>query len=124
MLSTSSQQATAAKGGDAGGGGEIDSLSGLWEGKVAADTRSLFASFGKAAALDFLVEETKNVEQVVAGGVHEVREDWQGRDETFSEKEKEKRRKSSFSGSTLGDSINVQPCIVLRKRKRKIRPIP
>ena len=55
------------------GGGEIISLAGLWSHKVREDARALSSSFGKRAALDFLVEETKNVEQVVAGGVHEVR---------------------------------------------------
>ena len=55
------------------GGNEIASLAGLWSEKVANDARSLSNSFGKEAALDFLVEETRNVEQVVAGGVHEVR---------------------------------------------------
>ena len=70
-----------------GGGGEIDSLAGLWGEKVAADTRSLASSFGRDAALDFIVEETRNVEQVVAGGVHEVR------------KNREKQEK--FSSSTL-----------------------
>ena len=51
----------------------IESLAGLWSDKVCEDARALRSSFGQKAALDFLVEETKNVEQVVAGGVHEVR---------------------------------------------------
>ncbi len=51
----------------------MESLAGLWSRKVSDDARSLASSFGPTAALDFLVEETRNVEQVVAEGVHEVR---------------------------------------------------
>lgn len=79
MRSTSSslsQQLPAGSGANAendNGVGEIESLAGLWSRKVSDDARSLASSFGPTAALDFLVEETRNVEQVVAGGVHEVR---------------------------------------------------
>ena len=51
----------------------MESLAGLWSRKVSDDARSLASAFGPTAALDFLVEETRNVEQAVAGGVHEVR---------------------------------------------------
>lgn len=54
--------------------GEIESLAGLWRSKVVNDARSLSSSFGKGSLSIFLVEETRNVEQVVAVGVHEVRE--------------------------------------------------
>jgi len=75
MRPASSQSPSAAPGGAAGDaekGGEIESLAGLWSTHVADDARSLASSFGRGAALELLVEETRNVEQVVAGGVHEV----------------------------------------------------
>ena len=75
MRPASSRSPSAAPGGAAGDaekGGEIESLAGLWSTHVADDARSLASSFGTGAALELLVEETRNVEQVVAGGVHEV----------------------------------------------------
>lgn len=78
MSSSSSSQPPSSSGAKKGEPrGEIESLAGLWSEKVCEDARALRSSFGTKAALDFLVEETKNVEQVVAGGVHEVR--WSGK---------------------------------------------
>ena len=122
-MSSSSQQQPSG----GGGSGEIESLCGLWSRKVSDDARSLFASFGEAAALDFLVEETKTVEQVVAGGVHEVRNgttDGRGRKKkprecVFFRAGEGKKKGKSFFLFVFSTLIRVDSCIWSLSRTRK-----